>query len=290
MIIGYQKQWQFLVKSAELDKLSHAYLFSGPEKLGKKTLALEFIKFLFGQNPTNPPHPDFILITPLNKEIQIDQIRELTWKLSLKPSIAPFKTAVINQAHLMNQEAQNSLLKTLEEPRGKALLILISEMPEYLFPTILSRVQTIKFYPVKKEEIKDYLKKQKISKEMIEEITEFSLGRPGLVIDLISEPKKLTERKEIIKKLIEVSKSDISSRFHYAKDLAKLPNLREILDIWQNYFRNVLLKFLTPEVKQSDYSFLKLKNIVNQIQSTEFLISTTNVNPVLTLEILMLEL
>ena len=205
MLIGHQKQRNFLEKTAKSDKLAHAYLFCGQEKLGKKTIAVEFAKWLF--KDYNPPtasshsslaraqrrvekleetsffsrlafgstnecsssrsewapdiikrqHPDFIFIEPEKKEIQISQIRECIWRLSLKPSVAPFKIAIIDEAHCLNQEAQNSLLKTLEEPRGKTLIFLVTEYPERLFPTIISRCQILKFYSVPKEEIERYL-------------------------------------------------------------------------------------------------------------------------------------
>lgn len=298
MIIGHQKQWQFLKKSAEREKLSHAYLFSGQEKLGKKTIALEFIKFLFGQDPQNPPHPDFILVEPIAKEIQISQIRDLIWKLTLKPLLAPLKVALIDQAHLMNKEAQNCFLKTLEEPKGKTLLILITEYPEILFPTILSRVQKLRFWPVKKSEIESYLKSQGISEKETREITRISMGRPGIAVDFVKSPQKLEARKKIIKELVEIIHSDLVYRFQYAKELSKdFQNLKETLDIWLSYFRDLLLeRCLVFPLKLSDRenerapSFLKLKNILKQIQSTNFLISTTNVNPRLALEILMLEL
>ena len=296
MIIGHQKQWEFLKRSAESGKLSHAYLFSGQKKLGKKTVALEWISSLFGQPPTKllvGSHPDFILVEPINREIQISQIRDLNWRLSLKPLISQLKAAIIDQAHLMNEEAQNCFLKTLEEPKGKTILILITEWPEILLPTIRSRCEIIKFYPVPRLEIENYLKAKTdggwvASKEKVKEIATISLGRPGVAIDFISNPQKLENQKKIIKELIEISNSPLASRFQYARGLAKTPNLKEILDIWLSYFRNILLeKCLTPEVK---HPVSKLKNIIKQIQNTNFLLSTTNVNPRLALEILMIEL
>lgn len=303
MILGHQKQWRFLKQSAELDKLSHAYLFSGPEKIGKKTLAIEFVKWLFNveeyslfstlrsarvnEDIEKRQHPDFFFVEPEKKEIQISQIRELNWKISLKPSLNSFKTAVIDQAHSMNQEAQNCFLKTLEEPKGKTLLILISEFPELLFPTVLSRVQKIKFYPVNSVEIENYLKTQGISESQTQEIIQLSMGRPGIAVDFISDSKKLAERKQKIEELIRIFNSDLTFRFQYAKDLSKEENLRETLNIWLNYFRSLLLK---GNVQAQGYSLTKLKNILRQIQNINFLISTTNVNSRLALEILMLEL
>ena len=294
MIIGHQKQWQFLRKSLELGKLSHAYLFSGETQLGKKNLALEFVKLINGEN-FDFGHPDLILIEPSSegREIQIVQIRELIQKLSLKPYSAFLKVAMIDQAHLMNSEAQNCFLKTLEEPKGNTILILITEAQKTLFPTIRSRCEIIKFYPVKISEIENYLKNQGISKEKSEEIAKLSLGRPGLAIDFLTNPQKLENQKKVIEELIKISsgKTSLSLRFQYAKDLALAPELSEILNIWLSYFRIVLLEqFLPPEVKKPEYPFSKLKNIIKQIQNTNFLISTTSVNPRLALEILMLGL
>ncbi len=297
-IIGHQKQWEFLKKAANTGKISHAYLFTGQEKLGKKTMALEWISLLFGQTPNQDfggvQHPDLLCIQPEDKEIQIGQIRELIWKLSLKPYSAPFKAVIIDQAHSMNQEAQTSILKTLEEPKGKTFLILITEYPEHLFSTIRSRVETLKFYPVKKEEIKNYLKKQGISEKDSEEISKISMGKPGIALDFISNPQKINLFQEKVKELNKVLNSEMAFRFQYAKDLSQEENLSEVLNIWLNYFRNILLSHLNLQKKwvslTKEYSLEKLKNILNLIQNTKFLISTTNINTRLALEILMLEL
>jgi len=293
MVIGHQKQWQFLRKSLELGKRAHAYLFSGETQLGKKKFALEFAKLINGEN-FDFGHPDLILIEPYEgREIQIIQIRELIQKLSLKPYSAFLKVAMIDQAHLMNSEAQNCFLKTLEEPKGNTILILITEAPETLFPTIRSRCEIIKFYPVKISEIENYLESQGISKEKSKAIARLSLGRPGLAIDFLTNPQKLENQKKIIEELIKISsgKTSLSLRFQYAKDLVMNPELSEILNIWLSYFRTLLLEqFLPPEVKKPEYSFSKLKNIIKQIQNTNFLISTKNINPRLALEILMLQL
>ncbi len=297
MILGHQKQWDFLKKLAEKDKFSHAYLFSGQEKLGKKKIALEWISLLFGENILEKSHPDFTLIEPENKEIQIGQIKDLIWKFSLKTYSASFKAAIIDKAHLMNQEAQTSLLKTLEEPKGRTILILITESPEYLFPTIISRVQTVKFYPLKKEEIKNYLKTRGVSGRELEEIPEISLGKPGVAIDIISGSQEIEFFQEKIKELNKISNSTISFRFQYVKEMPEdLPGLKKTLDIWLNYFRNILLfrigslKSTTKFGDFEHYSLVKIKNILGLIQTIKFLISTTNVNSRMALETLMLEL
>lgn len=162
------------------------------------------------------------------------------------------------------------------------ILTLISESPERLLPTILSRVQTIKFYPVKKQEIRDYLKTQGIAEKESQEISEISLGSPGLAIDFISNHQKLAERQAILKQLNKILNSDLAYRFELAKELsADQDELRQTLKTWLLHFREVLLS--QPSDKEV---LIKLKNI----EETIFLISSTNVNSRLALENLMLKL
>ncbi|MFH1575842.1 MAG: hypothetical protein ABIB55_02780 [Candidatus Nealsonbacteria bacterium] len=263
------KQWQFLKKTSELGKTPHALLFYGQYACAKRALALEFIKLLnceakkFEDRPCQRcracldieknVHPDLMIIEPQeSKEIKITQIRDLQNNFSLKPYSAPFKSAIINKAHLLNQEAQSAFLKILEEPRGNSLFILISEYPEMLLPTILSRVERLRFYSPPSHE------KSKKEQEAIDEI-------------------------------VKLSRQNLFSRFQYAKAIAEdSADLRGLLDIWLSYFREILLSVIND--KSSDYSVAKLKKILKTIQNISFLISTTNVNIRLALEILMLEL
>lgn len=237
----YQKQWQFLKKMAELGKIPHALLFCGPDSEGKKALALDFIKLVNGE-VQKKVNPDLLIIEPQgNKEIKISQIRELRSKLSLRAYSAPFKAVIIDKAHCLNQEAQSAFLKLLEEPKGQTIFILIAEYPEKLLPTILSRVEKLRFY---------------------------------------SSPPSWNEEK--IKELLEVSRADLAQRFQYAKKLSEDPqSLPEILENWLRYFRAVLL---------SNLNQTKTIKILKTIQTLHYLISTTNLNPRLALEILMIEL
>lgn len=291
MILGHQKQWQFLKRIAKLGELPHALLFCGEEKLGKKTIAFEFVKLICGENFFERENPDFIFIQPEDKEIKIAQIRELCWRLALKPYSSPIKCAIIDQAHLMNEDSQNSLLKTLEEPKGETLLILITQSPQLLFPTILSRCEVIKFYPVRKAELEKYLQEQGFSAKDLEETVELSQGKPGAAIDFVKEPQKLELRKKNIEKFIKISKNDLFFRFQYAKELSQdSSKQKEVLGIWLFFLRKVLISKLQNNETFKEYSISKLKNFIQQIQNTIFLLSTTNVNPKLALEVLMIEL
>lgn len=292
MILGHKKQRRYLQKITESGEIPHSLLFCGQENLGKKTVAIEFLKSFLGQDVFH--HPDFIFIEPLENEIQISQIRDLNWKLSLKPFLAPFKAVIIDKAHLMNQEAQNCFLKTLEEPKGNAVLILVSAYPELLLPTIRSRTQRIKFYPVDKKEIEDYLKAQKLSEAEVEMFSAFSIGRPGLALSFLLNSEKLEGFKSRIGEITGVLNSDLCKRFQYAKNLSQEEDLKEILHVWLNFFRNILLSKLNLQkswvILKKDYSLEKLKVILKNIQTTIFLISTTNINQKLALELLFIEL
>jgi len=189
----------------------------------------------------------------------------------------------------MNSEAQSCILKTLEEPSGKAILILITEYPELLFSTILSRVQKIRFSPVPISEIEDYLKKQRIPQEETNKIAFLSFGRPGLATDFLLNPQKLEYQNQKVKEMVQIRQSDLIFRFQYIKDaVSKKYNVKELLDIWLRYFREILFRTLKND--QTGYSLDRVKSIINTIQNINFLISTTNVNQRLALEQLMLEI
>ena len=248
----YQKQWEFLKKSVELGRLPHALLFYGQEKIGKKNLAIEFAKFFVNQDITKGTCPDFILIEPEDNNIQISQIRSLIRKLYFKPYSAKHKLAIINKADSMTQEAQNCFLKFLEEPSDKSFLILITAYPNMLLPTILSRVQKIRFFS--------------------------------------NQDRKLDD--QIVSDLVRISSSDLADRFKYAKDVSG-ENLKEILDTWLIYLRKALIFKVSDSQIQNksdlaNFPVEKLKEIIKQIQSTQFLLSTTNINSKLALEILLM--
>jgi len=284
IIIGHQKQWQYLEKLLKKDCLPHAFLFFGQEKLGKKTLAIEFFSKFLGGNPYS--HPDLFLIEPKEGVIQISQIRELIWKISLKPYSAPIKVGIIDQAHLMNKDAQNSFLKTLEEPADNTFLILITPYHEFLFPTIISRCQILKFFPVSNKEIKDYLEKEKVNKDEIETILKISQGRPGVAIDFLKNRQKIKEREELISQFKKIINSDLAFRFQCAQKISEFPDVKDILDSWIFYLRESLFSRL----QQKDYLFQKDVERIKKIQEISFLISTTNVNCRLALENLFLQL
>ena len=158
-ILGHQKQREFLTKALQKGTLPHAYVFAGPESVGKKLVAKKLAYEMLGvELPLlaygRPPlvgeekfHPDLIEISG-DDGIKIEQIRELVYKLSLLPYQAKYKIAILDKADEMSVEAANALLKMLEEPKGYTYIFLITSNPNKLPKTILSRCQKIIFGPV----------------------------------------------------------------------------------------------------------------------------------------------
>jgi len=314
-IVGHQKQWDFLKKRFESNQLSHAYLFAGPEEIGKRKFALELIKMINCQGNDekgecqncklieNEKHPDVLMVEVKKdkSEIEISQIREVQQFLSLKPYYSSFKAVIIDEAQKMNQEAQSCFLKTLEEPKGRTILILISSRPEILLPTILSRCQLIKFFACPITEIKNYLIKNGASEEKAEMFSSISEGKSGRAIKLFLEPDKMEKEKKILKEVQEICGLDLASKFQYVKNLPE-EDFDNLINSFRRYFRYLLfLKIMGSDFKISNYypspseklklySIAKIKQIIKLIEVIDFRFLTTNINPKLALEILLLEL
>ena len=169
-IVGNNQIKETLEKSIKQNKTSHSYLFIGIEGIGKKLFAIEFAKAILCLNEekycnkcksciefdTNN-NPDFSYIEPDGNSIKIEQIRNLQKRIQEKPVISNKKVYIINDAHLMTQEAQNCLLKTLEEPPEFATIVLIGSNETQFLPTIKSRCTIMHFNKIEKEELQKYL-------------------------------------------------------------------------------------------------------------------------------------
>lgn len=151
-IIGHEKTKLVLKKIILEDKLSHAFLFSGKEGIGKKLVALKFAEMIMTKDGTYN-ETDFKIIEPEKGVIKVEVIRDLINEVYIKPTYSSKKVIIINDAEKMNASAQNALLKVLEEPPLYMVLILISSNKEKIIRTILSRVTEIKFSNLSVEEL-----------------------------------------------------------------------------------------------------------------------------------------
>src|SRR3989338_2156727 len=227
-IIGHESVKSFLWTSVRNQSLSHAYLFHGPEKVGKTLTAKLFAQTILCDNykrfsfnghhqslrvpcGTCPScsqfdkkiHLDFHIIERANNEkngkkkrqISVLQIRELTDKISRRSFKNSYKIIIVPEAHLLNEEASNCLLKNLEEPSPRTVFILISLSKELVLPTILSRCQQLKFLAVKREEIYDYLLKQGANHMDALELAAASAGRPTVAMGFFRHGDEFDEHK-----------------------------------------------------------------------------------------------
>jgi len=158
---GHTSQKEILRGSIHAGKVPHAFLFAGPEGMGKTRVALEFFKALNCLDTPGDPcdrcrscakadalnHPDLIVLSADGTQIPIGEVREVLSDISLKPFEARTRLIIIEPAELMNKASSNAILKTLEEPPPGTVLILISHKPVMLLPTITSRCQIIRFTP-----------------------------------------------------------------------------------------------------------------------------------------------
>lgn len=253
-ILGHEKPRQILNNALQNSSVAHAYLFYGQESIGKKQIAIEFAKSLNCESGTegeacdncitcqkidNRTHPDFFYLEPVKStptareaSIKIEAIRELQRKLAFRPYEGKVKVAVIDDADLMNLQAANSFLKTLEEPPSATILILISSHPFKLLPTIISRCQTIKFQPLIPENVKKILQ-ESFSEEEVDEntITFRTLRSRGSVKKALAEDMEdiANIRKEIVNLLELISFDRMDIVFSHAKSWASQSDQWETL-------------------------------------------------------------
>ena len=255
-ILGNERNKNILEKAIELNKTSHSYIFWGTEGIGKKVIAKEFAKkILCLQNHDNDcicksciefdssNNPDFQLIEPKEGTIKIEQIREMQRKVVEKPIISNKKVYIIDNADTMKTEAQNCLLKTLEEPPEYVTIILICSNEGNLLSTIKSRCTRMHFEPIKDEEIKKYIDKEFPDQQISENIISLAQGSIGKAI-------KLNERKDIYenieKILLNMQKKDLIEIVQMSEEIYK--SKEEINSILE-YINVLLLKLSKQNIK-----------------------------------------
>lgn len=261
-VFGHDWAVEMLQKHGTNGTLRHAYLFTGPQGVGRRTLASRLVQALYCSNPQSRgvpcrtcrvckqieagQHPDLLVVRrlPDKKDILIDQIREVSKFLSLKPYVAAYKTVLILGFESANQNAQNALLKTLEEAPGFGLLLLTAENAEQLLPTIVSRCEIMRLRPLPLEVSVDFLVSRGVNAETASLLAHLSGGRPGYALQLSEESgSALAFRTEKMDDLRRLLGDGLRGRFKYAEILARdKDGFRQTLLLWLSYWRDVLLR------------------------------------------------
>jgi len=230
LLIGNSSIKNYFEKLIKNDGLSHAYLFHGPQGVGKKFLAFKIAELLSGSIKTNP---DLRIIDKGDDHIDIADIRELKNFIYLTP-FGKYKIAVINNAHYLGHDASNALLKILEEPPGRSVLFLVTHLPKMLLPTVLSRCQAWRFRPLKENEILRHLIVEKgVKKEIASSAAKLSSGSLGLALGLAENFNNFQKNVSILNKFL---KADFKERFETAKKISANPDdLKKMTGDWFIY-------------------------------------------------------
>ena len=242
-IVGNEKVKKLLSNIVQNQKVTHSYLFTGPEGIGKKQIAIEFSKKLLKSQTEN--NPDFDCIEPEGNVIKINQIRDLQIKVQEKPIKCLRKVYIINDADKMTTEAQNCLLKTLEEPPEFVILILIGANENAFLSTIKSRCMSIHFESIKDEEMKQFLL-EKYNLQVTETILQMFQGSISKAIEL----KEKIETYENIKLLIEnMDKLDLIDIMEKAQILYQS---KEEIQKMLEYINTILLELAITDNKYAN--------------------------------------
>jgi len=312
--IGHDWAVDLLSRALRNERLAHAYLFAGLEHIGKDTLAVEFAAAL-NCTGSEPPcgecatcrrtltgaHPDVINVVPQNGKIKIEQIRELQHQVALSPYEGRVRVCLISNMQLATTEAANALLKSLEEPPARVIFLLTATNIDLLLPTVVSRCQVLQLRPVASDIIQNALQEHEgQTEQQAELLSRLAAGRIGWAIAAARNPDLLAAYRKQVDGLERMLGHSRAERLRTAENFAKRENLKEILQVWQIWWRDVVLVASANEGLVTNMDQLEaLRNTAYEVglsaaahayqdTSDAMVMLEQNVNPRLTLEGLVL--
>lgn len=255
-VCGQEQAVRLLLQGLQQRRVAHAYMFSGPQGVGKKTTARAFAQSILCLDVKNGDacqvcpsclqfqgdnHPDYFWIAPEGASVKIDQIRNLQKRIRYRPYVSSHQVAVIEQAETMQAPAANALLKVLEEPPGPTIFILLTDRGHGMLPTILSRCMPVYFRRVPGEQIAHFIREHGADSQQISLLTLLSGGRWDKAAKLLAEG--LPEGREKAKQLLNViPQAGDSELFRLAEEWDKnKEGLAELLDYMALLMRDRLL-------------------------------------------------
>lgn len=265
-IIGQEQIKKHLQESITQGNLSHAYIINGEAGSGRRLLASALTKTLLCENRTpdgdacgkcksclqadSNNHPDIRFITHEKASIGIDDIREqLINDIAIKPYSSSHKVYIIPDANKMTEQAQNALLKTIEEPPEYAIILLLTENTENLLPTITSRCITLNTQPLQKEVITQYLiKNLQMEPEQAKIAAGFCQGNVGKAIHFASSEDFQEMKEDTLQLLKKIDDMDVSDLMSMIKELSQRKGrITEYLDLMLLWYRDILMFKVTKD-------------------------------------------
>lgn len=267
-IIGQEHIIEYFRNAISMDKVSHAYILNGPDKSGKMLLAEAFAAALQCEKQQEEPcmecrsckqaagrnHPDIIYVTHEKPNtLSVEDIRtQLNEDIVLKPYSSSYKIYIVDEAEKMNVQAQNALLKTIEEPPAYAVILLLTTNADGFLPTILSRCVRLDLKPVNDEKIRSFLMKEKGVPDYQADIcVAFAQGNVGKAI-LLAGSENFSEMKksavQLMKRLRDIDLYELSQAVKQITEY-KL-EINDYFDLMMIWYRDVLLYKATADVNR----------------------------------------
>ena len=286
-VVGHKDILKYISSAVENNRVSHAYILNGERGSGKKMLANLFAMTLLCETGDNEPcgkchsckqaesgnHPDIIRVTHEKpNSISVDDIRtQVNNTVDIKPYQGPYKVYIIPQADMMTPQAQNAILKTIEEPPSYAVFLLLTENAETLLPTINSRCVMLKLRNIKDTLIKKYLMENlEIPDYKADMCTAFAQGNMGRAIMLANSDHFNEIREEAVQLLKHISEMELNEIVAAVKNISvyKL-EITDYLDILMIWYRDVLLYKATKEIDKVVFKD-QLQSIKEQARKSSY--------------------
>lgn len=253
--IGHDWAIELLQRAIDRQHVAHTYLFTGPANIGKTTLAQD-VAVALNCTGTQPPcgyceacskiarcsHPDVTLIEPDAGKIKIEQVRRLQHDLALSPFEGRWRICIVTDFQMATVEASNALLKTLEEPPARAVIILTATDASLLLPTIVSRCQLLSLRPIAPRLLERALVEGwSTPADLARVLARLSSGRIGWAIRAINDSSLLIERKRYLDALQQIVPAGRAARLRAAEQFSKREELSDALRLWQTWWWDLVL-------------------------------------------------
>ena len=286
-VVGHKDILKYISSAVENNRVSHAYILNGERGSGKRMLANLFAMTLLCESGNSEPcgkchscrqaesgnHPDIIRVTHEKpNSISVDDIRtQVNNTVDIKPYQGPYKVYIIPQADLMTPQAQNAILKTIEEPPAYAVFLLLTENAEMLLPTINSRCVMLKLRNIKDTLIRKYLMENlEIPDYKADMCTAFAQGNVGRAIMLANSEHFNEIREEAVQLLKHINEMELNEIVAAVKNISvyKL-EITDYLDIIMIWYRDVLLYKATKEIDKVVFKD-QLQSIKEQARKSSY--------------------